>query len=199
MVPHADRPLGTAPRHLSDPPSDPHDPPTAAGRFSSVARASLRPVSGHVAWHWVQAQLAAWRSIWLATTRPDGRPHAVPVWFWWDGRAIYLMTGRDTRKGRNLAGQPEVVLHGGDGDDVVVLEGHADLVTDAAERARVDAAFRERYVDPGSGVSWGPDDAPTDLLVRVEVRRVMAWMYGTVAHRTDFVPPFPAAAAGRQP
>ena len=23
--------------------------------------------------------------VWLSTVRPDGTPHIVPVWFWWDG------------------------------------------------------------------------------------------------------------------
>ena len=28
--------------------------------------------------------------IWLHTTRPDGRPHAVVVWFLWDGETVLI-------------------------------------------------------------------------------------------------------------
>src|SRR6266550_519993 len=42
-------------------------------------------------------------TYWLATTRPDGRPHVAAVGaLWIDGR-IYFVTGAGTRKGRNLA------------------------------------------------------------------------------------------------
>jgi len=27
--------------------------------------------------------------IWFTTVRADGRPHTVPVWFWWDGSSLY--------------------------------------------------------------------------------------------------------------
>ena len=26
--------------------------------------------------------------VWLSSVRPDGNPHLVPVWFWWDGEAL---------------------------------------------------------------------------------------------------------------
>ncbi len=38
----------------------------------------------------------------LATTRSDGRPHVVPVWFVLDGDDVVFNTGEDTVKGRNL-------------------------------------------------------------------------------------------------
>src|SRR4051794_41385682 len=38
----------------------------------------------------------------LATTREDGRPHVVPVWFVLDGDDIVFSTGATTVKGRNL-------------------------------------------------------------------------------------------------
>jgi hypothetical protein len=42
------------------------------------------------------------RTYWLATARPDGRPHLMPViGFWIDG-AMHVVTGEGTRKGRNL-------------------------------------------------------------------------------------------------
>jgi len=38
----------------------------------------------------------------LATTRADGRPHVVPIWFVLDGTDVVLTTGAASVKGRNL-------------------------------------------------------------------------------------------------
>ncbi|HEX6035406.1 MAG TPA: hypothetical protein VFY83_13255 [Anaerolineales bacterium] len=32
---------------------------------------------GHIPWNKIESWLRAFRSIWVSTTRPDGRPHAV--------------------------------------------------------------------------------------------------------------------------
>lgn len=40
---------------------------------------------------------------WLATVRPDGRPHVMPVGVLWVDGAFYFSTGAGTRKGKNLA------------------------------------------------------------------------------------------------
>ncbi len=142
-------------------------------------------MAGHIPWSKIDRFLQSFRSIWVSTTRPDGRPHAVPVWYWWDGRFIYFVSGEHGQKVRNLAQQPWVIVHAEDADDVIILEGPSVVVTDPAERARVNAAYMEKYVDPGSGAraTIAPD---TDILYRVNVTHVMAWEYGTVAHRTDW-------------
>src|SRR5688572_8840926 len=50
------------------------------------------------------------RTCWLATTRPDGRPHLVPViGFWIDG-AMHLVAGEGTQKARNLAEDGRCVI-----------------------------------------------------------------------------------------
>ena len=38
----------------------------------------------------------------LATTRRDGRPHVVPIWFVLDGDDLVFNTGAETVKGRSL-------------------------------------------------------------------------------------------------
>jgi PPOX class probable F420-dependent enzyme len=141
---------------------------------------------GFIPWSKIDRGLRAWRSIWLSTTRPDGRPHAVPVWYIWDGRNLYFISARRLQKSRNLAHQPWIVVHAGDGDDVIILEGRAQIVTDRQELERVDAAYREKYVDPGSGAQATIFEPDADLYL-VNVKRVMAWEYGTVANRTDWI------------
>ena len=46
------------------------------------------------------ARLRAAMSYWIATTRPDGRPHAAPVWGVWLDDALWF--GTMGQKVRNL-------------------------------------------------------------------------------------------------
>ena len=140
---------------------------------------------GFIPWSKIDHWLLAFRSIWLSTTRPDGRPHAVPVWYVWDGRSVYFISDRRLQKSKNLAQQTWIVVHAGDGDDVIILEGPVETVTSNEELERVDAAYRSKYVDPGSGAQATIFEPNVDVY-RVHVRRVMAWEYGTVANRTDW-------------
>ncbi|HEY3473503.1 MAG TPA: pyridoxamine 5'-phosphate oxidase family protein [Anaerolineales bacterium] len=140
---------------------------------------------GFIPWSKIENWLKAFRSIWLSTTRPDGRPHAVPVWYIWDGMGLYFISGRSLQKSRNLARQPWIVVHAGDGDDVIILEGPAQIVTDREELERIDAAYRAKYVDPGTGALATIFEPEVDLY-RVNVKRVMAWEYATVSNRTDW-------------
>lgn len=71
--------------------------------------------------------------LWLATVRPDGRPHLVPVWYLWDGTSILIFSKPNQQKLRNIARNPRVVLAldtADEGEDVVTLEGLAELLPD---------------------------------------------------------------------
>jgi PPOX class probable F420-dependent enzyme len=140
---------------------------------------------GYIPWTKVDAYLRSFRSIWVSTTRPDGRPHAVPVWYLWDGKSIYFVTKRLSQKGRNLALQPWIIVHAGDGDDAIILDGPVQVVEDPAEMQRVNAGYMEKYVDPHSGAKATIYNEG-DNLYRVDVKHAMMWEYGVVATRTDW-------------
>jgi hypothetical protein len=142
---------------------------------------------GNIPWSNVDRRLCAAREIWVATVSPKGRPDAVPVWFWWDGRAAYFTCAAGTTKPRNIAHQPEVVLLNGDGSDPIVIKGRAERVTEAEKLARVDAAYREKYVDPHSGTP-ATIFVADDHVYRVRPRLISAWSYATAATRTDWEP-----------
>jgi PPOX class probable F420-dependent enzyme len=133
----------------------------------------------------VDARLLAAREIWIATASPDGRPDAVPVWFWWDGTSVYFTTNAHSRKATNIARQPSVTLHNGDGADPIILKGDAVAVADEDELERVDHAYAAKYVDPGSGAraTVFVDD---DVVFRVRPRIVTTWEYATCSNRTDW-------------
>ena len=138
----------------------------------------------------MDVRLRAARSIWLATSRHDGRALVAPVWFWWDGDTdpprLYFITSRPTLKARNLAREPWVEAHLGDGDEVVIVRGPATIAGDQAETERADRAYRAKYVDPGSGAQASVYDNPEDDVYRLEPERVIAWSYGTMGNWTEW-------------
>ena len=153
--------------------------------MASLSSVRTEPSGGALPWRTVSLTLQVTRSAWLSTTRPDGRPHAVPVWFLWEEGLVYFTTAATSQKGVNLTTQPYAVLHVGDGDDVIIVEGPTSLVTDPTERLRVADRYGEKYVEPVTG-ERAVVDAPGTALYRLDANRIMAWIYGNVASRTDW-------------
>jgi nitroimidazol reductase NimA-like FMN-containing flavoprotein (pyridoxamine 5'-phosphate oxidase superfamily) len=153
-------------------------------RVQRVHMSIFTRVRGFIPWNKVDIWLRGFRSIWVSTTRSDRHPHSVPVWYLWDGEHIYFTSNKNTQKARNLAQQPAIVVHAGDGDDAIILEGTAVIVNDRGEWTQVNNAYMEKYVDPHSGAKATIPES--DNLYRVDVRRIMCWEYGVVATRTDW-------------
>ena len=114
---------------------------------------------GPLGWDHVEERLGGSRNYWIVTARPDGRPHAAPVWGVWVEGSLYFGTSRGSVKGRNLARRPELVVHLESGDDVVILEGVVEEVRDRAAFDDIDAAYRAKY---GMGVDEAGDDGTGD-------------------------------------
>jgi hypothetical protein len=140
---------------------------------------------GHMPWSSVDLRLRSLREVWVATASPRGRPDATPVWFWWDGASVYFTCAAVSRKARNIAHEPEIVVLNGDGTDPIILKGRAERVVDETELAAVDAAYGEKYVDPYSGTRATIFIAD-DHVYRVAPRLVSAWSYATGSTRTDW-------------
>ncbi len=145
----------------------------------------MKATRGHIPWANVDLRLRGLREIWIATSPPKGRPDASPVWFWWDGQVFYFTCAAVARKARDIAHEPEIVLLNGDGADPIIVKGRAERVADDEELARVDAAYREKYVDPHSGTE-ATIFVAGDHVYRVRPRLVSAWSYATAATRTDW-------------
>ena len=87
------------------------------------------------------------RTNWLATVRPDGRPHLMPVIAFWIDGAFHFVAGEGTQKGRNLAansycviGTQSLTLPSLD----VIAEGRAEPLADEAEVRRITEQFKSR-------------------------------------------------------
>jgi hypothetical protein len=82
---------------------------------------------------------------WLATVRPDGRPHVMPVQGVWTDGAAYICTFHGSVKDQNLAANPNVsVTFGQDALDLI-FEGAATKVADDAILGRVGDAYKAKY------------------------------------------------------
>ena len=80
------------------------------------------------------------RTSWLATTRPDGQPHLMPVNTFWIDDALHMVVGEGTRKGRDLEADGRCVV-GFSSTKLpsidLVVEGHAVPLTDEGAVRRV--------------------------------------------------------------
>ena len=109
--------------------------------------------TGLLPWRWAEEKLLASHEYWIVSVRPDGGPHAMPVWGVWDEGALYFSSGGRSRKVRNLSADPRCVVTIADTTDPVVLEGTAEIVVDPAALARMIALLNAKY-STGYGVDF---------------------------------------------
>jgi hypothetical protein len=119
---------------------------------TTLAREFSSPDAKAGTWSTAQGKLEKAEIYWLATVRPEGRPHVTPlVGLWADGAFIFC-TGRDERKAKNLERNTYVCVTTGcnsfeSGVDVVV-EGRAVPVTEQDRLRRLAEAFGAKYGPP---------------------------------------------------
>ena len=123
-----------------------------------------------LAWADVQRQLTDAPRYWLATTRPDGRPHTVPVDGVWMDDACWFGGSPRTVHHRNLVASPAAVMHLEDGARAVIVEGSARWVTPERDHAVRLADASNAKTGYGSPVEMFESG-----LWRLEPVRVLAW------------------------
>jgi nitroimidazol reductase NimA-like FMN-containing flavoprotein (pyridoxamine 5'-phosphate oxidase superfamily) len=131
---------------------------------------------GMLDWSWADERLASSRNYWIVTAGADGEPAAAPVWGVWADGAVYFGTNPSSRKGRNIARDPRIVVHLESGDEVVILHGEAEIV-------EVDDSVLDAYE---TKYGYRP---PGPRLFRLRPRRALAWLepdYPKTATRFDF-------------
>ncbi|MGE5251858.1 MAG: pyridoxamine 5'-phosphate oxidase family protein [Bacteroidota bacterium] len=131
--------------------------------------------TSEVPWEYVVEQLTQAKHYWLCTTRPDGRPHAVPRWcVYIDGR-IYYDGSEQTRHARNLAQNPNMIVHLEDGEKAVILEGTAAPAgkPEAELARRLSEAYKAKYAV--NGYSPEPSQWDEGGLFVFTPRSCMAW------------------------
>jgi PPOX class probable F420-dependent enzyme len=116
---------------------------------------------------------------WLGSVRPDGRPHLVPVWFYWDGEVVLVLSQPKTQKVRNLTHDHRVTIALDDtrlGRDVVLFEGEASLLS-GPSRDTAPPGYLQKYAGLLAEMQWPVDDLLADYSQVISVRptRFFVW------------------------
>lgn len=91
----------------------------------------------------VERRLQKEPNLWLATVRPNGAPHLAPIWFVWVDQKIFVCTGAESVKARNIRRNSHVTASLESGDRPVVIEGGARPIESAPPA--VIEAFQRKY------------------------------------------------------
>jgi len=121
----------------------------------------------------VQKRLEKELIIWLATCGRDGRPHAVPVWFLWDGKSflIYSLPGQ---KVNDIEANPKVQLHFNttpDGGDVVRIDSEATRLKRHPLAHKVPSYIR-KYARLIKGYDWTPESFARQYHIALRVQPI---------------------------
>ena len=87
---------------------------------------------GMLPWSFVEERMAKAANYWVSTTRPDGAPHVRPVDGVWLEGVLCFGGSPETRWVRNLQRNPAITVHIGSEEEVVILEGTAEFVTESS-------------------------------------------------------------------
>ncbi len=100
---------------------------------------------GLLAWSWAVQRLERSHNYWVTTVRPEGRPHAMPVWGLWLDSRFYFSTARTSRKAGNLAVNGHCVVCTEQATEAVIVEGEAALIEDADVLRPVWQGYNAKY------------------------------------------------------
>ena len=112
----------------------------------------------------------------MATAGTDGRPHVVPVWYAWDGTALWISSFVSTRKIKQLQKNPYLsvtvdVSGAGEKTSGVILEGAVELVTEPRELVASHSTWiYKRYLGEDGVLAEEPQSwihDPENLLIKL--------------------------------
>ncbi len=117
----------------------------------------------------LDARLGRELTIWLATTRSDGRPHLVPVWFTWYDEKIYICTVAGSQKMVNLERNRRAAVALPDTTDVLIIEGLVNFPLGELVDTLADE-FNDKY-----GWDFLDDQSGDWRLVEILPSKVLSW------------------------
>jgi len=110
--------------------------------------------------------------VWMTTVTPAGSPVPRPVWFVWDGADTVVMHSQPKLRIRNLDANPRVTLNfdgDGDGGDIVVLSGTAEVDRDLPA-ANDSPDYLAKYDDHIARLGMSPEAFAREYSVPVRIR-----------------------------
>jgi nitroimidazol reductase NimA-like FMN-containing flavoprotein (pyridoxamine 5'-phosphate oxidase superfamily) len=134
---------------------------TAAAKAPKAARPHMpgygmpRGRKGLLPWTWAEQRLRRSHNYWVITVRPDGTPHAMPVWGIWVDERFVFSTGAKSRKARNLQANPSCVVCTERSAEAVIVEGTAVTISDRERLKQLAPVYQRKYkpwkLDPEMG------------------------------------------------
>ena len=109
--------------------------------------------------------------VWLNTVRPDGRPHAVAVWFLWDGESFLIFSRPKNQKVYNIQQNANVLLAIDDtheGDDPITIEGTATLLAPGEADVTADA-YVAKYGEDIKGIGFTPEQMAAEYSQAIRI------------------------------
>lgn len=110
------------------------------------------------------------------------QPHNVPVWFLWDGEALYISAFQSTRKVKEVRRNPYIavlidVMEAIDGVTGVLMEGKSEWIDDPAQVQHWSRVVYAKYYPDGvldaAAESWVID--PENSIIKLNPARVYTW------------------------
>lgn len=116
----------------------------------------------------ISSRLKKEKNLWIATVRPNTKPHLVPVWFIWDKINFYICISGKSVKYENIVQNGAVSLSLEDGSAPVICEGIAEVIERPwPEPVLLD--FKRKY-------DWDiRTDKEYDALVRIHPINWLSW------------------------
>jgi len=111
------------------------------------------------------------RIAWLTTVGGDGRPYTVPVGFVWEGQTLLIFSQPKKQKLRNIRKNPRVTLALDEterGQDVVIVEGTAELIDDPQISMKM-PAYVEKYGASIESMGWTLESMAADYSQAIRV------------------------------
>jgi nitroimidazol reductase NimA-like FMN-containing flavoprotein (pyridoxamine 5'-phosphate oxidase superfamily) len=126
-------------------------------------------------WSHVDERMREAKTYWVATTRPNGRPHVAPTWAVWHANLLYFDGSPETRRMRNLAENPHVAIHLEDGDHAVIVEGVVRTIDHPSRELgeQLAALYSAKYA--AHGYAPEPETWDNGGLYVVEPSLALAW------------------------
>ena len=133
----------------------------------------LSRATEYVTWDHVASRLAVALAYWLGTIGPTGRPSVRPVDGVFVDGTLFIGGSPETAWVRHVQTHPDVSIHLDGLDDVVIVDGRAEVLgsVEAGVAGRLATASNAKY--PQYGMT--PAFYRKNGAIAVHIRKVVAW------------------------
>lgn len=119
----------------------------------------------------IRTRLTDEQVVWLTTVGKSGTPQPNPVWFYWNGSEVLILSQAGKAKVHNADRSPQVALNFNateTGGDVVVLTGIA-VIDESGPSDEERVAYNEKYEQPIVGLNMTPEKFHEEYPVLIRI------------------------------